>query len=392
MNKIRSVALEGYKSFCMAPLPASLPPLPGQGHATHVLRLDDVTLLIGPNGAGKSALTNFFNMLNFMTSGALQEYVGRSGGANSILHYGAKRTPMMHAELELEEVDAATKRAYAVSLAHAAGDTLIFTEESTSYGPAHNATRLITSLGAGHRESELRNHANAGDPTARFICGLLNRCRAYQFHDTSPEANIRQGGFVEDNVYLRNNAGNLAAFLRGIKLREDSRGYYERIVQTIQLAFPQLKDFVLEPQALNEKYVMLNWTSEDDSSYLFGPHQLSDGALRFAALTTLLLQPPDKMPSLIVLDEPELGLHPQAIVLLAELLKSAAATSQVLVATQSPVLVDQFELANIRPIEQHSGHSVILDLDPEAYAGWLQEYSAGELWTKNLIGGGPTHG
>jgi predicted ATPase len=225
------------------------------------------------------------------------------------------------------------------------------------------------------------------------IANILRRYRFYHFHDTSAEAGIRRSGYIEDAYSLRSDAGNLAAFLYGLKCRTEMEPYYRRIENTIRLAFPQFREFVLAPRVENKEYIRLNWYSRASEDYLLGPHQLSDGALRFAALATLLLQPPDRLPALIVLDEPELGLHPVAIALLAEMIKGVALQqAQVLVATQSPQLVDQFDLGRIRPIEHRSGRSVILELDPEAYKDWLDEYSTGELWEKNIIGGGPTGG
>jgi predicted ATPase len=298
----------------------------------------------------------------------------------------------MHAAVTFDDKEADTNASYEFSLAAAANDILIFTNEGTQFHRRNLPEPRVESLGAGHRESLLEESGNAGNPTSRIVRNALRRCRPYHFHDTSATAKIRQSGYIEDNAYLRSDAGNLAAMLYGLKNRPETTPYFERIENTIRQAFPQFKQFVLEPQRNNGNYVMLNWYSRHNPDYLFGPHQFSDGALRFAALTTLLSLPPSSMSGLIVLDEPELGLHPQAIGLLAEMLKSAACAAQVLVATQSPVLVNQFDLSQIRPIEHRHGRSAILELDTEAYTEWLEEYSTGELWEKNIIGGGPIYG
>ncbi len=384
--------MDGFRSFAVASPNEPSPLLQGEGCVTNQLRFEDITVLVGPNGAGKSTVTSFFDLLNFMTTSALQEYVGRQGGANSLLHYGAKRTPVMHAKLEFEDEDAQRRSEYRIDLAYAADDSVIFTGETTEYHQAGHAQPRVELLGAGHRESALRDSAEGGNNTSRVLLAPLSRCRSYHFHDTSETARIRQSAYVEDNRYVRSDAGNLAAFLYGLKRNEATQPYYERIERTVQLAFPQLKAFSLEPRQHNENTILLNWYACGYADYLLGPHQISDGALRFAALTTLLLQPPENLPSLIVLDEPELGLHPHAIALLAEMLRGAAANAQVLVATQSPVLVNFFDLSQIRPIEHRKGRSVILDLDPKAYEEWLDEYSTGELWEKNIIGGNVSGG
>jgi predicted ATPase len=244
-------------------------------------------------------------------------------------------------------------------------------------------------LSTGHKESWLDTAAQAGDKTAEVVRNLLRRCNTFQFHDTSESSKIRAAGYVEDAKYLRADAGNLAAYLHS--MRKTQQPYYDRIVQTIRQVCPQFKDFVLEPSELNDKYILLNWMEKHQSGYLMGPHQLSDGTLRFMALATLFLQHPDRLPRVIVIDEPELGLHPQAIAVLAGLIKSVSQNAQVIVATQSVRFVDYFELSDIRPIEHRGGVSQVLDLRADEFSEWLEDYSTGELWEKNVFGGGPRY-
>lgn len=392
MLRMKSVTLEGFKSFAsQAPTPEQFP-LPGKGEATNCLRLGDVTVLIGANGAGKSVVTSFFRMVNFMTTGALRTYVGRSGGANSILHFGMKRTPIMRASLLFEDSESPAETQYAFTLAGAARDTMIFTEESIKFQRADRTKSQLVELGAGHAEPLVLQETTEGEGTRRVVFGMLSRCRAYQFHDTSEEARVRLGGYVGDSRFLKSDAGNLAAYLYALRRDPDRKSFYDQIVATVQLAFPQFGDFDLESSPENGQTILLNWRLRNDPDYLLGPHQFSDGSLRFIALATLLLQPADSLPSLIVLDEPELGLHPAAISLLGELIAGVSLNAQVLVATQSPQLVDHFDLSQIRPIVLLGDRSVFLDLDPQAYTDWLEEYSTGELWQKNVIFGGPANG
>lgn len=392
MLKLAGLTLDGFKSFAPAFSGADLPSLPGNGCMTNRLALGDVTILLGANGAGKSNIISFFKMLNFMTTSALQEYVVRSGEADSILYCGVKRTPRMTAVLEFRDFENGRADEYCFSLFGVPSGALVFAEESLKYTRPGFPAPQSTSLGEVHKESRLES-MKSENKTAGVVLSVLRRCRVHQFHDTSPEAKIRLRGYIEDNVYLRSDAGNLAAFLYGMKSHPETEPYFRKIEQAIQLAFPQFGQFVLEPRGDNDRYILLNWLSRTDNEYLLGPHQLSDGTLRFAALAALFLQPPRQMPSFIVIDEPELGLHPGAIELLAEMIKGVAQKqTQVLVATQSPQLVSCFDLSQIRPIEYHRGRSVILELDPEAYKDWLEEYSSGELWEKNIIGGGAANG
>jgi predicted ATPase len=216
--------------------------------------------------------------------------------------------------------------------------------------------------------------------------GAVSRWGFCHFQDTSEAAPIRRQCYKEDNRSLQPDAGNLAAYL--YLLRETARPYYDRIVRTVQLAFPEFDDFDVGPLELNPRNVMLNWR-EVGRDKLFGPHDLSDGTLRFMALATLLLQPEERLPELILIDEPELGLHPSAMELLGGMLRSAAALTQVIVATQSVRLVDEFDPEDIVVTERWEGATAFRRLDPGPLAGWLEDYSIGELWEKNVVGGRP---
>ena len=228
-------------------------------------------------------------------------------------------------------------------------------------------------------------------PTSRIIASLLSKIRAFHFHDTSETAKIKDRGYVDDASYLRSDAGNLAAFLRMLKEHEDYSRYYERIVRHIRKIMPQFGDFKLESIPGNEKYVRLNWSDADQSDYLFDPDQISDGSLRFMALTALLLQPPQLSPDFIVLDEPELGLHPAAIAELAGMIKTASKNSQVLVATQSTRLLDEFSPDQVVVVERDSQTrgSQFRKLTMEDLGEWIERYSLSELWEKNVLGGQP---
>jgi predicted ATPase len=352
----------------------------------------DVTVLLGANGAGKSNLVSFFRMLGFLSTGALQEFIGRAGRSDSLLFGGRKATPQIRAETKFVRADCSSghraSTTYRMRLGDAAPDTLIFLSERALYHQAAYPTPQEVVLGAGHLESRLPERAREGDRTCRVLLGLLSRCRSYQFHDTSPHANIRKSRYIEDASYLRDDAGNLAPYLYA--LRETRPDCYRRIVDTVRLVFPTFEDFSLAPGTTNPREIILNWREQGRSGHLFGPHQLSDGTLRFMALATLLLQPQEKLPSVIILDEPELGLHPYAISVLAAMVRSTATKAQVVLATQSPRLVDEFEPEDIVVLEAKGPEGTECRRpDPDELAEWLEEYSLGELWEKNHFGGRP---
>lgn len=256
--------------------------------------LGDITILLGANGAGKSNLLSFFKMLNYMTTGALQVYIGKSGFADSLLYYGSKKTSRLQADITFTSLT--DRDNYRFTLSHASSDTLIFTDETIVWQDIDNPTPYTIQLDPGAKESGLdKFYKEKNSKTAKAILELLKRCRVFQFHDTSSEAKIRNSGYINDDGYLRSDGGNLAAFLYSMKQQEEGEKYYQRILRYIRMALPQFQDFVLEPSRRNENYILLNW-KEKDSEYLFGPHQISDGSLRFMALATLLLQPPKTLP------------------------------------------------------------------------------------------------
>lgn len=366
MAMLRRVVLNGFKSI-----------------KAMDLELRPLNVLIGANGAGKSNLVSFFKMLNEMMAGRLQQYIGTTGRAQSLLHFGPKVTPQMEARLEFD-VDNGVDT-YAMRMFHATGDTLIFADESLRFLQAGYSTPKQVLLGSGHQETRIGQEADKGDPTARFFRHLLNHCRVYHFHDTSPTARVRQYCYIGDNRWLMPDAGNLAACL--LRFRKENGGaVYQRIVTTIRLIAPFFDDFDLESTDPNEKDVILNWRDRA-SDQVFGPHQLSDGTLRAMCLVTLLMQP--ELPDLIVVDEPELGLHPYALNVIAALFKKASRHAQVLISTQSSSFLDNFDPEDVAVVNREGEESQFTRPDPEKLEAWLDEYSLGEIWEKNVIGGGP---
>ncbi|MHC5537583.1 AAA family ATPase [Singulisphaera rosea] len=348
------------------------------------LELRSLNILIGANGAGKSNFVSFFKMLNEMMGGRLQQYVGTSGRGQSILHFGPKVTPQLEGRLEFEADNGMDW--YSMRLFHAAGDTLVFAEEALEFLQAGYNKPKILSLGAGHQETRIGEEANRGEQTAKVIRRLLNQCRVYHFHDTSPTARVRQYGYINDNRWLMPDAGNLAAMLHAY--REKAEVVYRRIVSTLRKIMPEFEDFDLEPSRLNPNEIILNWR-KPGHDYLFGPHQISDGSLRAMAICTLFLQPEHDLPDLIILDEPELGLHPHALEIVAGLIRAASSRTQVIAATQSQDFLGYFDPSEVITVEAHGGQSVFRRLEAAPLNDWLEDYSLGELWQRNVLGAGP---
>jgi len=346
------------------------------------LELGPINVLIGANGSGKSNFVSFFKLMNELVGEHLQTYIGQSGGADSVLHFGSKTTPRIEAELELETETEDIQ--YSVHLTHAAPDSLLIYEER--FVPVFWGPRTISISIGGHRESHLQQQADQCDQSAKVIHDLLSHCRVFHFHDTSKAAKIRLSGYTEANQHLYSDGGNLAAML--YLYQQTKPAVYRRIVATVRDVLPMFDNFVLEPQRLNPEYILLNWR-QTGSEYLFGPHQLSDGTLRAMAIITLFLQPEADLPAVIILDEPELGLHPHAIEIITGLIRAAALKSQVILATQSTTFLDHFEPEETIVVDFRGGHSLFRHLGTQELTYWLEDYSLSELWEKNVLGGAP---
>ncbi len=341
------------------------------------------TVLIGPNGAGKSNFISFFRMMSWALSGPdkLAHHVGQQGGSRRILHDGPAHTREIEAKLTIRT--ATGENEYTFRLVHAAGDTLIFADERYRFTRTEWENKANWNmLSAGHKDPRLLEAA-VDNRTAQVILKLLQRIVVYQFHNTSETARIRGKWSVDDNRWLKEDAANVAPVLYRLKTRD--RQYYQRIIDTIRLVLPVFSDFELEPDCGN---LMLQW-HERDTDEVFSTSQASDGFLRIVALITLLLQPTKDLPDVLILDEPELGLHPSAISLIGELISAAAGKIQVIAATQSVPLVDCFGPEDIVVVERPERGSTFHRLRPAELDEWLAAYSLSDLWEKNVIGGRP---
>ncbi len=370
MDLIKHISIEGFKSI----------------KNLDRMELGAINVLIGPNGSGKSNLIGFFQLLNYAMAEGLQGCVRTRGFANSFLYLGSKVTSRIRGELEFDATKGTNR--YCFTLVPAAGDILIFTEEKFFYHEKGKTVPISTTLDPGGKESAL---AKATSPplnkaeiaTSRVILNQLVRKRVYQFHDTSLESRLRKATHVDDNRFLRSDGGNLSAVF--FRLQQNKSDYYRRIILQLRRMIPGFRDFVLEPEG---DHILLRWRGHDPE-YIFGPHQLSDGSLRLMALTTLFLQPAEDLPDMIIVDEPELGLHPEAEALLAGLTRSVASQCQVLLATQSASFVDHFEPEDVIVCEMENSASKFHRLTQTELDTWLEDYTLGEVWRKNIIGGQP---
>lgn len=347
-----------------------------------------LSVLIGANGAGKSNLISFFRALRWVMAdgGNFQNHLTMTGRARSWLHDGPAVTSAISADM-LIGTEAGTNE-YQFGWEFAAGDTLYYNHERFRFLPAGVANPApMSNCGTGHVESMLRERAEAGERTPAAIRGMLNKFVVHQFHNTSFTARMKQASDIAtEGRRLKEDAGNLAAFLYRLRTNEALARHYQRIVSVIRQGLPFFSDFVLEPEG---GAVLLQW-KERNSDAVFGAHQASDGMLRYMALVTLLLQPADDLPDLLILDEPELGLHPYAITTIAALVKAASRRVQVLLATQSASFINEFDPQNVVVVERYGRESRFQRLATDNLKDWLKDYSLAELWEKNVLGGRPS--
>lgn len=350
--------------------------------------LTNLNILIGGNGAGKSNFIDFFRMLRAMmglplpglSSASLQAYIADGGGSDDFLFGGPKVTEQIEVKM-LFGVNG-----YRFKLAPTTDETFLINDEARLYT---GGTTGWWEMGSGNVTPKLLKEINdrgytGGRSVASYVYESISSWKIYHFHDTSKFAPMRRFETIDDADYLRFDAANIAPFL--LDLKDNETNVYQQIVETIRLVTPFFDDFILKPN--RQEKVRLRW-KQKGSDYPLKPHHLSDGTIRFICLTTALLQPDP--PSTIIIDEPELGLHPYAIEILAELFQAASKRMQVIVSTQSPALVDCFDPQDVIVVNRRDGASDFARLNPDALSSWLEDYSLGDLWRKNILSGGPSY-
>lgn len=365
--------------------------------------LKKINVLIGANGAGKSNFIDFFRMLRAMLEFEIPElkepsltaFIENKGGMENVLFNGPKITDNIYTELIFN--DGLNGYRFGLSLTGAAG--ILIHNESMGYFK-NGLMDWFPHTGNLTRPALIDDHAFR----SKYIRNKIELWQIYHFHDTSQFAKVRLPSRAYDNKLLRLDASNLAAFLLALKdgtlpstspnmssssLNQLNHDAYEDIIKTIEIIAPYFEDFILEPyKAGPEEKIKLQW-KQKGSSLPMQSYHLSDGTLRFICLATAMLQP--QPPELILIDEPELGLHPEALGILAELIKMRKEKTQFILSTQSPTFTDFFEPEDIVTVKRKEGATIFERLDNNSLKDWLEDYSLGDLWRKNVIAGGPVH-
>lgn len=345
------------------------------------LELRPLNVLIGANGSGKSNFVEAFRLLNEIFNQRLEQY-SRTIRADKLLYFGPKVTRQITINVRFGNESYANL--YHIELVPTNSNTLIFEREVVAFHDIqHYENPYRELLGSGHQETKLQP-STTNSRIADYVVKVLKSWKIYHFHDTSSTSAMKLPSSTRDYRIFRPDASNLAAFLYWLK--ETQRAYYDRIVGQIHLTAPFFDDFILEPDELRPNEIVLQWKERGSNDY-FDAHNLSDGTLRFICLTTLLMQP--ELPSIVLIDEPELGLHPFAINQLAGMLRFASTRTQVIVSTQSVPLINQLAPEDVIVVDRKQGQSVFRRLESSELELWSEEYGIGDLWEKNIIGGRP---
>ena len=345
-----------------------------------------VNVLIGANGAGKSNLLDVFRSVSELAGDRWQVHVKQEGGADALLYGGRRKTPSLEIALSFDR-----GHYYYSFSAEAAGDDLVLSREWLSPGAAQAAepvtARRLSGRSSGWSTEDVSDNLKelAIYRLSTYALSAIRDWRIYHFGDTSRVSGMRCPQEVRDNLRLKADGTNLAPFLRFLRERHPRR--LQDIVKTVRIAAPFFGDFVYRTNV--EERVELEWYHRDDPDTPLGPRQISDGLLRFVCVATVLLQPPELQPDPIMIDEPELGLHPSALTLLAEMVRGASQARRVILCTQSADLVSEFDPEEVVVVNRRNGESVFERLDSDQLTDWLENYTVGDLWKANVVGGGP---
>lgn len=346
------------------------------------MSLKPINILIGSNGSGKSNFISFFKLLNAIFNGRLQRYI-IDEKTDNILYFGRKKTELMSGKIIFSDLNSEKNNAYRFGLAQTkegglfleyegSGFNVPIDEENQGYNGYYNEHNLIESKVV--KSSFLRH---------KYLREYISSLQVFHFHDTSSTSYLRRECDVNDNSFLKQDGRNLPAFLYLLKKKHPI--VFNRIEKIIKSIAPYIEKLVIEPYSLNEEEIALRWIDKGDVESSFSAYQLSDGTLRFIALATLLMQP--NPPSVIIIDEPELGLHPFAISKLAGMIQSASSKAQIIVATQSPSLISNFSPEDVIIIDrsEKENQTVFNRLSSDALNTWLEDSSLGDLWERNII-------
>lgn len=352
--------------------------------ASAELEMKDVNILLGANGAGKSNFISIFKFLGQLSNGKLKTHVLKEGGADRIFHFGTKKSSEILLKVSVGYNEYHGQFGY-----NPADDALFVSDEYCKFDEVDTRYALNSS---GSESGLAKLDTSRYKKVREYTKVYLDECRVYHFHDTSVTANFKKTRELNDSSFLESDAGNIAPFLFRLKesLNPKYIEAYNNIVDAVKTIAPFFHDFYLKPSnELDQRNLILRWTHTNQENP-FSANALSDGTARFICMATLFLQPEELRPATIILDEPELGLHPAALNVLGDIFKATSKHTQIICSTQSVSFANLFEAESFIIVDAKDGISRFRRLESNELEHWLDKYLMGEIWEKNLIGGRPT--
>lgn len=370
------------------------------------LALRDLMVVIGPNGVGKTALLEVLQLLQRGSQQELNGFLESQGGFQAVLNHqkGLGESPRLEVKLEVDvqsEQSSAPMNYSFELVGKQVGYVIDLERLEWQYDPrAENPFRYIDAhydrlyyadpAGTGmvrpdwdYTRLEL---ALAQVPKMyrqpEALRSMLASTRHYSFLDVSPRAVVRLPQSLTPATRPGPNGENLYSALHN--LRASHYDTYERIAALLQQGFPDFGR--IEFPVVGAGQVTLAWYDRGDKDPFY-PNQLSEGTLRFLWLITTLLAPPS--PAVVLLDEPEVSLHPELLKLLAALLQDASQSGQIVVATHSPDLIRWLQPEEVLIAEKEEGRTRLTWADELDLGEWLAEYTLRDLWLMGNLGGRP---
>jgi predicted ATPase len=389
---ITSLTIKGYRSLKDVTIP-----------------LGPLNVMIGPNGGGKTNIMDVLALLQEAATGSLSDAIDRRGPIRSLLFAGGAKSIEVAVEISLPPGFRRALRSgaqktlrYAVTLAPAGGGYYVKSERMWSddvrkalgfpvfagRGVLARATQTAAkTFLAEHQmtpaELALSRPDSVLSPVARlrltFLKKVLGRAVCvYGLPDTRTDAPMRQPQVARMESVLKRDSSNLPAVLQLISQSDRYEHMYEDIESELRAGFPQEFRGLKFPSSGGDGRIAMRWREKAFPDRSFDAYEISDGTINFVRLATLLAG--STTPQVVCIDEPEVGLHPRLIRLVAEMLQANAGPRQFIVATHSPALVDKLNPEEVLVVEKTEGATQVRRLDPDDLKHWLDKFSLGELW------------
>ncbi len=388
------------------------------GPKTQPIELRHLNILIGPNGSGKSNFIEVVRLIHslpdkdpwgtVLATGGVGEWIWKGTkskkpqcSVNAKLSFGELpgiKEEYLDFSMDLEKYEASfrVKRESIRTCTHdGSTDThSSWFERSGSQGNVHlRVARALEQPPPFDLNLDRSILSQLASPTVQKsgigrdlpeLFKLAEFFETFDFHqdwDFGADCPPRDPQLVGQSVTQLDEDGfNLAHMLA--YYRDDHKPVFERITELTKRFYEPVKS--VEVRLISTH---LQIAIEEDGGFSTPAYRLSDGMLRWLAILAILLNPTPAPVTCI--DEPELGLHPDIIPTLADLLREASARTQLIVTTHSPALVDAFsdDPESICVSEKIEGSTVIRRLSKPDLAVWLRDYSLGNLWISGEIGG-----